>query len=109
MKKTRLSKSERQEWLLIIRKLKEALPLGEKVEVRTLPIKTLSGYCTKSSDGWSIVISSYLDFNGRIDALEHEYAHALDDNPDRGNFHKEHGASWGIKFSKCHRVVRDLL
>ena len=56
-----------------------------------------------------IQISSELSYLARVDALIHEYAHALDDVHRHGGDHdKEHGKDWGILYGEVYRALASI-
>ena len=92
-----------------LRRLREEIPLGAEMIVRTVkPEKVvgLCGLCWIHEDPTSFIIevSRELSEVAAIDTLIHEYAHCLD-HQENGDSRKEHRNSWGVCYARCYRVV----
>lgn len=100
----RLTKDQRRGWLTYIAALKRELPA--KVEIRTG--RTNSGNAAQAihydNGTHKITIGSHLNYQERIDALEHEYSHVLDID-ENGQRKKEHRQSWGRHLARVRNVL----
>lgn len=101
-----MTKLQLRKWRRYIAALRRDLPTLKPVRIRSCRIADASAVVHDRGKYWEIIIDSRLSWQSRVDSLEHEYAHILDDFPRHdGDYDKEHGPSWGVEFSKCHRTT----
>lgn len=105
----KLSKERQKKWKHFIATLKANLPTDKPVIVRTKKIKNDLGYLINERDHYLIVICSTTTWDERVDALIHEYAHALDHEGVKHGVLKErtHSETWGIHYAKCYSLLFD--
>ena len=92
-----------------LRRLREEIPLGAEMIVRTVKPEKVVGLCGlcwihEVPTSFIIEVSRELSEVAAIDTLIHEYAHCMD-HQQNGNSRKEHRNSWGVCYAKCYRVV----
>lgn len=109
-----MSTRERCAWLRMIRSLRKNFCPGVPVRVQTARGMKDDGDC----DGimqlgrmTSIVIriSSRLTWGERVDALRHEWAHAMEWSAHwkEGSPKKVHGETWGVWYAKIYTLLDD--
>lgn len=64
-----------------------------------------SGDCINMGDHWRIRLARGNNETEMIDAIVHEWAHALDEQAN-GPATDQHRKSWGHWYSVCHKAVR---
>lgn len=102
-----LNKKERRSWLTYIARLKAKLPTSKPVMVRSRRTRQRNDEeWYLYDDQWYIVIGSHLNYYQRIDALEHAYAHVLDELDEHAR--EEHRDSWGKWYSRVHRARLEI-
>ena len=109
-----MNRKDRRKWLKFVSHLKKKFPISYPVTIKTKPYN-FSGECIHHFDRFGrvdrvqIVINDRLDFDGRLDTLIHEYAHALE-CAQFGNCDllHEHSAVWGVNYAACYRAIEEL-
>lgn len=104
-----LTSLERSRWARCIAALRKELPPPYPVRVRTvrqLDFGTLSLERENGKRYFDLRISCIATFTERLDALKHEWAHALcptgwNDDSERD----EHDEAWGIWYARAYQVV----
>jgi hypothetical protein len=110
----KLSKRQRRLWQYSINQLKKNFSPGVPVTVKTAHLKGISAECEATMHlgrmtGIVIRIDPRQNWKLKLDALMHEWAHAmewsaiwLEDSPK-----KDHGETWGVWYSKIYRHLID--
>jgi len=93
-----------------LRRLRQGLPLGVPLEVKTVPPEKIAGLCGlcwtfEDPDKFEVQVSRELSILAAVDTLIHEYAHCLDHVVNGTDSRKEHRNSWGVAYAKCYRAV----
>ncbi len=86
-------------WRKVLNWLRREFPL-RKVRVRRMDIQH-QGECDLLNSRFEIIIQKKQCFNLRLDALLHEWAHALTWH---GNDSDDHGSEWGLAYARLYRA-----
>ena len=100
-----LTKYQRRRWNHTIKELKRRLPCHYPVSIRITNCEN-SGLYWREGRKLLINISRQQTYGQKLDALIHEYAHALD-RADLKAASDEHNEAWGVYYAKCYKVVVD--
>ncbi len=110
----KLNKRERKHWQYMLHQLKKHFSPGVPVEVRSRPMKKFDADCEGVMKLGRLVkviirINSDRPWKVKCDSLMHEWAHGMeweanwaDDGPK-----EEHGATWGVWYSKIYQHLID--
>ena len=91
--------TKKTKWRKVLNWLRREFPLS-RVRVRQLNMKH-QGECDFLAHRFEISIQKKQCFNLRLDALLHEWAHALTWH---GNDVDDHGAEWGLAYARLYRT-----
>jgi len=91
--------TKKTKWRKVTNWLKREYPL-KRVRVHQLNIPN-QGECDYINHCFEIRIQKKQCFNLRLDALLHEWAHAL---TWKGNDRDEHGSEWGLAYARLYRA-----
>lgn len=92
-----------QKWLRTIAWLRRNFPAESPVRVLSIPIKKLSGYTQPEIGYFQIVIDRKQCFGLRVDALIHEWAHALTWFGAETHI-EDHSGEWGLAYARILRT-----
>ena len=99
-----LTPAQKGRWRHFIDALRAQLPPSKRLEIDTGKAGADHAACIFYPDHIKILIGQHLSWDARVDALVHEWAHALD-GPDHC---MEHGPSWGKHFARCYKVIEKI-
>ena len=92
--------TNKKEWLQLLRWLKRTFPAKYLITIRSRP-QEKHGYSDLRQKRFFININSVAQYELRVDAIIHEWAHCL--TP--GIWEKEeHGKDWGRAYAKIYRA-----
>ena len=93
----------------VVNLLRKKLPAAFEVDIRRKKLKGFDGLCIREENRFLILINKDLSESMAVEALLHEYAHALSwtllqDKLEGEAFHNYcHNASWGVAYAEVYR------
>lgn len=98
-----LTPRQRQNWLRYIRAIRRAYPPPVPTTIR-LVVRADPGVAWIYADHAVIRINRELDWQSKVDTLNHEYAHVLDAGSPAEDCH---GETWGCWYARVYRVIQE--
>jgi len=89
----------------LLRRLREEAPPLLPVQVRRLLVADAQAECALRNGYFYIQIDPRLSWESTVDALLHEWAHAL--AWQEGPYVEDHGPEWGLAYARCYTIYTE--